>query len=228
MAYLDQFDLEKEDVLQLSAGWNQMNKVPMVLRAMDRVFGSGKNSAINLLRIVAENLYYVITRVSVADATMIMDTLSMMITEIGEYADAVHVLDQLLLLADMSVADAAVVSDLLLSIWEIRRELVESIIATEYVHTDMTTEQRDSVVMGDLPEFWSVYGFGSGGFGEVQFGGLSAWRQKSPDEIIMVERLLTALTSLRSASITLDDSLLIGSGFGGKLSSGFGAFPFGG
>lgn len=56
LAYLDQFDLEKEDVLQVSsAGFNQMLDVPMVILAMDRIFGSGKNGAINLMRIIAEH-----------------------------------------------------------------------------------------------------------------------------------------------------------------------------
>ena len=228
MAYLDQIDLEKEDVIEVSAAFNQMNKVPMVLRAMDRRFGSGKSGAINLLRIVAENLFYVLSKTSRADSVLIMDALSFMITEIVDNDEAVHVLEQLLIRLNLSRSDEAVVSDMLLTIWEIRVELAEAITAMAAVHTDRATQRHDNVVMEDFPEFWSVYGFGSGGFGEIPFGGLSAWRQKNPDEVTIFAELFVALNALRTSSVIVSDSLLFSSGFGGKLSSGFGLTPFGG
>ena len=227
MAYLDQVDLEKEDVIEVSANFNQMNKVPMVLRAMDRLFGSGKSGSINLLRIVAENLFYLLSQMKQEDAVLVMDTLSMMITEIVDNDEAVHVLEQLLIRLNLSRSDEAVVSDMLLTIWEIRVELAEVITAMAAVHTDRATQRHDTVVMEDFPEFWSVYGFGSGGFGQIPFGGLSAWRQKNPDEVTIFAQLFVALNALRTSSVIVSDSLLFSSGFGGKLSSGFGLTPFG-
>jgi hypothetical protein len=100
--------------------------------------------------------------------------------------------------------------------------------ATAVVHADQTSWRDDTVVMEDFPEAWSTYGVGSGGFGQVPFGGLTAWRQKSPDQISIFERLLAALTALRTSSVVLSDSLQIGNGFGGDMSSGFGLSPFGG
>lgn len=228
MAYLDQVDLEKEDVIEVSANFNQMNKVPMVLRAMNRIFGSGKSGAINLVRIVAENLFYVLTQLNRADAVLIMDTLSMMITEIGEYAEVVHVIDILLLQTNLNKADQVTVSDMLLTIWEIRLQLSEAVTASATVRSDQTWARFDSAIIEDFPEFWSVYGFGAGGFGQVPFGGLSAWRQKSPDELTIFEQLFMALSVLRASSVTPSDSLILSSGFGGKLSSGFGFSLFGG
>jgi hypothetical protein len=229
MAYLDQFDLEKEDVLEVSAGFNQMNKVPMVLRAMNRQFGSGKNSSINLLRIVAENLFYIMTKISRADAVLIiMDTLSTMIVQAHEYAEAVHAVEQLLAHLDLNRTDEAMVSDALLSIWEIRMEMAEALTVTEAVRADRSAKRQDSVVMEDFPEFWHVYGAGSGGFGQVPFGGLSAWRHKSPDELMIFAELIVALSALRASSFVMSDNLVISSGFGGKLSSGFGNSFFGG
>jgi predicted DNA-binding protein len=227
-AYLDQFDLEKEDLIEVSAGFNQMNKVPMVVRAMNRQFGSGKNSSINLLRIVAENLFYLLSKVSRTDAVLIMDALSIMITEIGDYAEVVHALEQLVVRLNVSRTDEAAVADLLLVIWEMRQNLAEAVTATAAVHADQTSERNDTVVIGDFPEAWSVYGFGSGGFGQVPFGGLSAWKQKHPDQISIFERLITALSVYRASAVVPSETLLIGSGFGGKLSSGFGLSPFGG
>ncbi|MBU1058448.1 MAG: hypothetical protein KJ804_09060 [Proteobacteria bacterium] len=195
MAYLDQFDLEKEDVLEVSAKFNRMNKVPMVMRAMDRIFGSAKNSSINLVRIVAENLYYLLKELAVEDTVLIMDTLSIMITEIGEFADAIHVLDQLFAQLHVSREDAALISDVLLIVWDIRNELAEFITVLDQTLGELDCLREDSVVVADVQEFWSVYGYGSGGYGQVPYGGLSAYRQKNPGQVYIFEQLLMALRS---------------------------------
>lgn len=227
LTYLDQCDLEKEDVLHLSTAWNQMHKVPMVILAMDRIFGSGKNGEINRLRIVAENLYYFLIKMSTADAVLVMDTLSVMITETGEYADMVHVLDQLLLRLNLGKSETVAMADLLVSVWEIRKQLTDMITAATAVYIDHTSLHFDTAVLADFPEFWSVYGAGNGGFGQVPFGGLTDWRQKSPDQISVFERLLLVFNGMRTSAVATTDVLLIGSGFGGKL-AGFGQSPFGG
>lgn len=227
MAYLDQFDLEKEDVLEVSAKFNRMNKVPMVMRAMDRIFGSAKNSSINLVRIVAENLYYILKELSLEDSILVMDTLSIMITEIGEFADAIHVLDQLFAQLHVNKEDEALISDVLLIVWTIRKELAEAITVSDLTLGELECLREDSVIVEDVPEFWSVYGYGSGGYGQIPYGGLSAYRQKNPDQIYIFEQLLMALTALRTDEAQVTDSLLISSGYGGKLSSGYGLSPYG-
>jgi hypothetical protein len=229
LAYLEQFDLEKEDVIQVSANFNQMNKVPMVLRAMDRRFGSGKNGSINLLRIVAENLYYLLTKMNRADAVLVSDAMTFVVTEIGHFDDLAHVIDELLLRLNMSHADAVAVADLLQLLMDYRPIVADAVTTAVAMYADLSGQQADTVVLADTsPEVWAVYGFGSGSFGEVMFGGLSAWRQKSPDQISIFERLLVAISTALDAAAEVDEELLIGSGFGGHLSSGFGASPFGG
>jgi len=227
-AYLKHFSLEKEDILTVSSAFNQMNKVPMVIRSIDRIFGSGKNKSMNLLRIVAENFFYVIVKMSQADTVLIMDALSMMITEIGEYAEALHIIDNLIAQLDLRKADEAILSEALLSVWEIRKELAEAVTASAAVLTDSAFPRADSVSFSDITETWSVYGFGSGGFGIIPFGGLvTAWQQKSPDIIYAFERLTTVLSVYQAATVTVSDSTATSSGFGGNLSSGFGLSPFG-
>lgn len=227
LAYLDQFDLEKEDVLEVSAKFNRMNKVPMVMRAMDRIFGSAKNGSINLFRIVAENLYYILKELSVEDSVLVMDTLSILITEIGEFADAVHILDQLFAQLHVSREDEVQLSDVLLIVWVMKKDFAELITISDQTITDLECLREDSVVVADVPEFWSVYGYGSGGYGQVPYGGLSAYRQKNPDQIYIFEQLLMALAALRTDEAQVTDSLLISSGYGGKLSSGYGLSPYG-
>ncbi|MDD3814437.1 MAG: hypothetical protein PHZ02_07300 [Desulfocapsaceae bacterium] len=227
LAYLDRFDLEKEDVLEVSAHWNQMAKVPMVVRAMDRIFGSGKNSSINLFRIVAENLYYILKKVSLADQVLILESLSIMITEIGEFAEDIHTLDELLIHLELNKEDTVLLADTFALVMDWRPEILEAVTALDQLHGDMDCLQADTVQTSDDLEFWSRYGFGSGAFGQVKFGGLTAWKQKSPDQVYAFMQLLVSMEALREDTVMVSDALLFNSGFGGWKSSGFGRSLFG-
>ncbi|MDO9069318.1 MAG: hypothetical protein Q7W05_12775 [Deltaproteobacteria bacterium] len=228
LAYLDQFDLEKEDVLSVTANFNQMAKTPMVVRAIDRLFGSGKNSSINQFRIIAENLYYLLLKMSLADQVLVLESLSIMISQIGEFSDYVHVLDELLMQLDLTKEETVLLSDTLSLVIDFRPILLETIMAGDQVQGIMDCLREDTVHVDDVPEFWSTYGFGSGGFGQEKFGGgLIEWRQKSPDQIYAFMELLISMAALREDTVMVADTLAFSSGFGGHLSSGFGMSPFG-
>lgn len=228
LAYLDQFDLEKEDVLAVTANFNQMAKVPMVVRAMDRIFGSGKNSSINQFRVIAENLYYLLLKMSLADQVLVLESLSIIIFEIGEFADHVHILDELLILLNLNKEDTVLLSDTLSMVIDFRPILLETIMAGDQVQGIMDCLRAETVHVDDVPEFWSTYGFGSGGFGQEKFGGgLIEWRQKSPDQVYAFMELLVSMAALREDTVLVADYLAFNSGFGGKLSSGFGMSVFG-
>ena len=140
---------------------------------------------------------------------------------------ASHVLDLLFAQLRVPLEDVAQLSDLLLVIWIMRNDFAESITVAGQVLADLACLREDSVIVEDIPEFWSVYGYGSGGYGQVPYGGLSAYRQKNPDQAYIFEQLLMAFTALRSDEANVADSLLIASGYGGKLSSGYGLSPYG-
>ncbi|MBU1986139.1 MAG: hypothetical protein KJ846_02810, partial [Proteobacteria bacterium] len=228
MAYLSQFDLEKEDVLGVTANFNFMAKVPMVVRAMDRIFGSGKNGQINLFRIVAENLYYLLTKVTLADQVLILESLSFMMTEIGEFADHAQILDELLILLNLNKEETVLLTDTVELLMDWRPELLALVTATAQVLGAMDCRQEDTVEVSDVPWVWSTYGFGSGGFGTQKFGGgRIEWQQKSPDQVYAFLQLLVEMAALRQDTVLVSDSLTIGGGFGGHLSSGLGLSAFG-
>ncbi len=55
--YLAQFDLAKEDaILMTSNGFGGISELPVVVRATDRLFGSGKSQSINLYRLLVESI----------------------------------------------------------------------------------------------------------------------------------------------------------------------------
>jgi hypothetical protein len=57
-AYLPQLTLEPEDGIQLTANFHGLTATPLVVRCLERRFGSGKNGQINLITITAEKHNY--------------------------------------------------------------------------------------------------------------------------------------------------------------------------
>lgn len=227
IAYLDQMMLEKEDVIQLSANFNKMRKVPMVIKAMDRIFGSAKNQSINHLRIVAENLWYLLIEMSLEDQVTVMDTLTILIYEVGHFEEAVHVIEQLMSKLTVRRDDAVLLSESLMNIIDWKKELSEKIAVDDAIRNDLESMLEDAVVMDDFLTFYSVYGFGSGGFGQVPFGGTTTYKQKHPDKFFIFMQLAMVISAVREDSVMISDKLMMTSGFGGELGSGFGKSPFG-
>jgi hypothetical protein len=227
MAYLDQFDLEKEDVLEVSADFNKMNKVPMVLRAMDRIFGSAKDESINLLRIVAENFYYLLSEMSLEDQVNVIDTLTILIYEIGHFEDAVQIIEQLMTKLSVSKEDAVQLADTLMQIMEWKKELADAILLDEDLLHNLQAILEDTVEVDEFLTFYSIYGFGGGGFGQAPMGGTTTYIVKHPDQIYLFMQLAMVISAVREDTVVVSDELLMSSGFGGELSSGFGKSPFG-
>jgi hypothetical protein len=223
LACLDQFELEKEDVLQVSANFNKMSKVPMIVRAMDRLFGSLNSSSPNLMRIVAENLYYILIELAHADQVLVMDALSTM----TEYSDAVHVLDQLFSQLDLSREDEAKIGESLLILVDWHKVNTDTVTLDDLLLGVMQCLRTDTAVMMDDIEFYSSYGYGSGGYGQIPYGGKTAYKQKNPDQIYIFEQLFNLLSALRNDAIQVSETCLFSSGYGGKLSSGYGLTPYG-
>ncbi|MDH3359754.1 MAG: hypothetical protein OEL55_02695, partial [Desulfobulbaceae bacterium] len=224
MAYLDQFELEKEDVLQLTNAFNKMHKMPVVVRAMDRIFGSGKNKQINLMRVVAENLFYLLKEVTLEEAVLVMDALSIMVYEVGEFTEAIHIIDQLVTQMSARRADTALVSDLLSIVLDMHKVLNDGVSISDQALAKILSVREDSVVMDDYLTFWSIYGYGAGGYGEVPYGGLTEYQQKNPDQIYLFEQLLIVLSALRSDEVQITDALYFSSGYG---ESPYGDSPYG-
>lgn len=228
LAYLDQFDLEKEDVVGVTSTFNSMAKMPMVVRAIDRIFGSGKNGAINLCRIVAENLYYLLTKVALADQVLLLESLSIASQSAYTLEDQSQLIDELLILLDLGQTDSVLLAETmeLLMAWAPERQ--DAVTAADTMTAALACSREDIIQADDTPpEFWSHYGFGSGPFGRVRFGGLTEWRQQNPDQVYAFMDLLLELFAVREDTQLVADRLLVSSGFGGHFGAGFGLSPFG-
>ncbi|MBM9605973.1 hypothetical protein [Desulfopila inferna] len=227
-AYLDLFELEKEDALHVSSLFNRMQKVPMLVRSVNRVFGSGKRGQINLLRIVAENLYYIVKRYNLADAVSVLDTITFLFFESHTFEEAMQALEELFVRLNVTRADQVALSDTLQTLMDIKKQLADSATVSDKPPLfDMDMLLQDTIIIEEAKEFWSGYGYGSGGYGVAPYGGVVEFKQKNPDRAIIFEQLLMALSALQLAEVTVTDDLYMSSGYGCSIGSGYGRTPYG-
>lgn len=228
--YLEQFDLEKEDVLSLtSAGFHKIRKMPMRVKEVARLFGSGKNKTINHLRIIAECLRYVLLEQSAADSVQAIDSLTATVGRLIDMADQVHFFDYLSSAEAGTAEDTALIEDALEVIWAIVNELAETISVADDLSGGISMRVEDQAVVLEFLDIWRDIGFGSGDFGLVGFGGMRNWNESNPDELIFADQLGAAMGWHPDDEVPVLDVLLASTGYGspGHMSDGFAYQPFG-
>lgn len=249
--YLAQFDLEKEDCLAVtSAGFGKLRKARMVIRAADRIFGSGKLKSINRFRLIAECLRYILIEHSMADAVSAFDALAVSLGIDIDLHDLVHAVEELTQAFGWTASDTVTASEVLSIIAEFNPEFSESLTVAEVLSHKLDMTLSDDIVLLDTQEAWRTHGYGGGGYGEVGYGGYTIWRNRSPDELQAWDVLSFALTlhiGYRSGAtygygltpygsgeygdypekVKVSDQLHFSDGYGGPKFGGYGQAPYG-
>ncbi len=226
-AYLEQFDLEKEDIISVTSDFNRLNKANMAIRAADRVFGSGKLKKMNMVRIVAECLRYYLLRHTIEDTVKAMDSLTIELGLSVGIEDLAIVLEELTADMEMSLADTATVADALAIALVFNHMISENVTVSDVLGSTMTVALADTVKVDDFMQAWRTHGFGGGGFGESGFGGYTVWRNTDPDQV-SVSMILSAILNVGlEETVTVSDEIVFSDGFGGPKFGGFGEAPFG-
>ncbi len=248
--YLPQFDLEKEDIIDVTANFQRLSKARMAIRALNRVFGSGKTKNINLIRIFAECIRYIIHEVNLEDTVGAIDQLSIDLGRDIDLAEALYFVDQLITALGITVNDGAAIADTLEVLASYSPELMETISVSDVITCAMNILLEDDVIIEDIAEAWRLYGFGGGGYGDTGFGGYTIWKDQSPDQVRALDMLHTALSmhiGYRPGidytfgngpfgesefggypeHVRMSDELYFSDGFGGLKVGGFGAVPYG-
>lgn len=228
--YLDQFEVEKDDVLALtSAGFHKIRKMPLRVKSVGRQFGSGKNKTINHLRIIAECLRYILLEHTLADQVLVFDHLTATIGKLVDLAEQIHVQDDLSTTENWGLAEQVTVADALEMVWTIATELTETVTVGDDLSMKMRVGLQDTVMLLDQLTAWRSIGFGSQDFGRHGFGGIKEWEGSNPDEVLITDELGMAMRSGLSESVTVADQLVCSNGFGsrGGLGDGVGNIPFG-
>jgi hypothetical protein len=227
--YLENFDLERNDVFKLTyETLYKLRKTKMMVAAIDRIFGSGKNSAINHIAITAEVLRYFWHEETISDEIMALDALTTSLAFDADFDESVHVLDALLTTHVCNYPLSVTAQDTLGVEAVFNPQHDETITPSEALASHSGVSLEDQVNILEDVEYYSHYGFGGGVFGLSGFGGYVIWTNRAPDEVQASEVLTVDLdVSTFYETATLADTLRLSNGFGTTLGSGFGAVPFG-
>lgn len=229
-AYLDQFEVEKDDVLALtSAGFHKIRKMPLRVKSVDRRFGSGKNRTINHLRIIAECLRYILLDGTLADQVLILDSLTATLGKLVNLDEQIHVQDELRATESWGLAEGVTVEDALEMVLAFASELTETVTVGDNLAMAMRAELQDTVNLMDQLTAWRSIGFGSQDFGKFGFGGIKEWEGSNPDEVMIMDLLGMAMGTGLPEAVAVADQLICSNGFGGRgaLGDGVGNIPFG-
>jgi len=229
-AYLEQIELEKEDVIALtSGGFHKMRGVPMVLRSVNRAFGSGKSKRINHLRLVGECLRYILLEHTIDDTVLIFDSLNVNIGKSGDLSENMLCGDELFIVSGTGLADEQMIEDELAVVWSIAPLLQDTVPIEDAVGMDWACKLEDTINIIDQLDAKFAIGFGSGQFGLVPFGSVVDWYQSAVDETYLSDEYHAHMGVNLADQVSLDDLLAASTGFGspGTIADGFGNVPLG-
>jgi len=226
--YLPMMALEKEDKVQLTADWNQLKKAKMRVLAATRVFGSGKNGAINRVALVLESLRYLVISVQASDGVQILDALNTEHAQGGQFGEALHAVDTVAGALGVSAAEVVQIAEAFGAVQVFNEQQSETVTAGDAVSCGIGGGLADTVKVLDDTEQWRTFGFGGGEYGIVGFGGWILWHERSPDVVTVSDALAAVQTGQDMVdTVTAAEALALSSGYGCPVGSGFGAAPWG-
>jgi hypothetical protein len=227
--YLENFDLERNDVFKLSYEvFHRLRKTKMMIASINRIFGSGKNNAINQIAVLTEVLRYFWHEETISNEIIALDALAVSLAFEADFDESVHALDALLSTHVCNYPLSVTMQDTLgvKAIYNPQHD--ETITPSEALtsHSDISLEDQVSIL--EDVDYYHHYGFGGGYFGLSGFGGYVIWTNRAPDEVQASESLTVDLdVSTFYETSTMADTLRLSNGFGTTLGSGFGSVPFG-
>lgn len=229
-AYLEQTELEKEDIVALtSSGFHKIRKMPLRIKEVSRLFGSGKNRSINHLRIIAECLRYILLEKTTGDTVLALDSLIAVVGKLIDMADHVHVQDELVTAEGVRLSEEITIEETLDILWTILSGLEDTATVSEVLGGGMGVLLEDQVRAIEDLAVWRGIGFGSQDFGMFGFGGVKSWGESNPDELIFTELLSGSMGAGINDTVTVADMLAASTGYGspGTISDGYANIPFG-
>jgi hypothetical protein len=229
IAYLEQFDLERYDILSMNyEDFHRLRKIKMMIAAINRIFGSGKNNAINQVQITAEVLRYIWFEETVDDQLFAFDALTVSHGLDVDVDETVPIIDEVFSTHVLTFPESATVSDAFASLIDFNPTITEPVTAIETLTSDQSSPFEDSIKLLLDSEGWRHYGYGGGPYSYKGFGGYVIWRNRSPDESVVSDELFAEMTfGTFTETATIADQLGISSGFGTPIGSGYGLVPFG-
>jgi hypothetical protein len=203
-----------------------LTKAAMRVAGIERVFGSGKIKRMNLLRIICETWYRLIS-VAKEDHVKVSDILHIDFKFEDNIINGVGVSD--VLKFGFNFDETVTVSEALAIVmaWVISQS--ETVTCTDSLAAHMEIALGDTVSVTEFLDSEIGRGFGMGAFGEDQFGSMSQLDHNPTEYVAVLDELVSVLNAVLSDTVTCTDSLVFSSGFGSPWTEddGFGEVPFG-
>jgi len=226
-AFLPQFDLEKGDIIQLSSDFGRLKKAMGQIVAIGRQFASGKNQQINLIPIVAEVLRYILHEISRADTLKIFDVLTVQLATEGTFDENLQIVEDLVLIHNAGLIEDFILSEDLLLIMDTSLDLPETMLLADDMSQHMDIGLTDSIVILEDLVSWRHYGYGSGPFGGVAYGGFMFWQNRDADTIALFDEMACVEVKIFSENIQIGEIFSASSGYGSPLGDGYGMAVYG-
>jgi hypothetical protein len=228
--YLTQFDLEKEDKIRVtSSGFNQMVRLPMDIKAVNRVFANSETGQINLINIVAESLRFIKRSENLSDSITIDDAINVLIGLLLDFSNQILISDDVAISESLALFESYLIEDF----FDIQIDFIpafsDSFTAADEIDFDISVELTDDVFIAEEPIFSKLFGYGTGGYGiEAGYGGVLEIGQRNSESVPIVDEIDFSVTLPLTDSVTIADEIAFGDGYGSqKLGDGYGLCPYG-
>jgi hypothetical protein len=229
-SYLSQFEIEKEDKLGItSSGFNQMVKLPVVIRATNRIFGSGEAGQINLINIIAESFRYIKRSISLGDEVSINDAINILIGLSLNLADGVNSSDEIKLAFGKIIEEYVAATDLFSIIQEYNLVIDETTTTSDSISFHLQLLFQENVTTSDVIAFSRNYGYGSGGYGvESGYGGVLDFGFTATDLTNVIDDISFNFATVLTDTVSSSDTIAFSDGYGSPvIGDGYGLVPYG-
>lgn len=210
-AYLQQFDIEKGDVIRFTSGYMRTNDKPIRIVENQRQFGSGKTSLINTITLIGEAIRQNDLILRLSDVVVVYGEITIGVPQEQFINDPVSALDEILFLSGELPDDSLSLVDQFSITLSFAPKLNETVSAADSIAATLFVEFSDNITSTDSFLIQDALCFGSCGFGGpivgdnciLPFGSIHNY-DDSQTEIIGIgdEAIVAALYS-----IVVDDSI---------------------
>lgn len=174
-SYLQQFDIEKGDIVRVSSDFMRLNQAPLRILDARRVFGSGKGKSINLVQFVGEAIRQKQHVLFLEDTVVVLDDISADITEEVFAADSLFFSEVINIIQSTYFDDSVTITDDVSVIADYHPDQAESVFVLDSITAQVVADSQDTVSVTDAIVVSTLRGFGACGFGggpgcELPFG----------------------------------------------------------
>lgn len=251
-SYLQQFELEKGDVVRLTASFTKLADKPLRLLDVKRTFGSGKTNQMNLIKLIGESIKQRALFLNIEDLIIVADDIIIGVPTSQLINDVIFATDIIDVIQSDQPNEVMSITDVIQIIVDYNSSLADIVITSDELITTHSFELEDTVNAYDNILTQDALCFGACGFGggvacTLPFGSKKIYEDAVSDELSITELIsVAAIYNLEfeetvivsdvffssesfTSSVSISEELIFNSCFGCPVdgATGFGLSNFG-